>query len=248
MHSTDLRCVLLAGADLSLVDCNSCTVLHHVVLRGDIIVLASVLKHMATQADADLNATDELGQTALVLAVGHVTGSDNKKYEVPSSVCVALIEAGRTFRLYQMYQLETNAGIGADLTIASPKGETALHSAARRGNLRIVQTLLEYNASVDAQDCEQLTPLMVAMLNFRLQDTADMQLNIEALIAANADLNAVDQDDRSALMIAVSHLNSRILGTLLDTFRVPASVCIALIEAGQKCHLHKLRWFEACCC
>ena len=134
MHSTDLRCVLLAGADLSLVDCNSCTVLHHVVLRGDIIVLASVLKHMATQADADLNATDELGQTALVLAVGHVTGSDNnKKYEVPSSVCVALIEAGRTFRLYQMYQLETNAGRCRSHD-CEPKGRhgTAFSSTTRK--------------------------------------------------------------------------------------------------------------------
>ena len=97
MHSIDLRCELLAGADLSAVNCNSCTALHHAVLRGDVTVVASVLEYMAMQADADLNAVDKYGQNALTLAVCYVTES---QYRVPSSVSILLIDAGQTFRQY----------------------------------------------------------------------------------------------------------------------------------------------------
>ena len=95
IHTIDLRCELLAGADLTVANSDSCTALHYAVLRGDVTVVASVLEYMATQADADLNAVDKHGQTALTLAVD------------TSSICVALIEAGQTFRLYTVYRLDT---------------------------------------------------------------------------------------------------------------------------------------------
>ena len=106
MHSIDLRCELLAGADLSMANCHSCTALHYAVMRGDVTVVAYVLDYMAMQADADLNAVDKHGQTALTLAVCYVTES---QYRVPSSVSILLIEAGQTFRLCQMHRLETCA-------------------------------------------------------------------------------------------------------------------------------------------
>ena len=87
--------MLLAGADLSMVDIDSCTPLHHAVLRGDVTIVQSVLEHMAMQADADLNAVDKYGQTALTAALAHIMKSILfKKHRIPSSVCIALIEAG----------------------------------------------------------------------------------------------------------------------------------------------------------
>ena len=78
-----------------MANCHSCTALNYAVLRGDVTIVQSVLEHMAMQADADLNNIDQYGQTALAVALGFVTELDNnKKHRVPSSICVALIDAG----------------------------------------------------------------------------------------------------------------------------------------------------------
>ena len=77
------------------------------------------------------------------------------------------------------------------------------------------------------EPCDVYTPLMVAMLNFRPDNQVDMQLTVDALIAANADLNAVAQGGRTALMMALHNFYSA-------EDQTPASVCISLIEAGEK--------------
>ena len=73
---------------------------------------------------------------------------------------------------------------------------------------------------------------MVLLLSFRLQNRADMQEATEMLIAANADLNTVDQDGESALLMALGQAVTSDTNTV--TYRVPACVCIRLIEAGGK--------------
>ena len=123
---------------------------------------------------------------------------------------------------------------GADVTITSRHGYTALHYAARRGNLGIVQTLLEHNASVDAQDCGQLTPLMVAMrtlcLGANSNDQDTRQRIVEALIVPSTSINAVDIKGCTALGIATGTI---IKGSEKDTPIIAASLCIRVIEAGQ---------------
>ena len=121
---------------------------------------------------------------------------------------------------------------GADLTIVQSNGETALHSAARRGDPAIIQRFLHHSTLLDARNTKLLTPLMVLLLSFRLQNRADMQEATEMLIAANADLNTVDQDGESALLMAVGLAITSDNNTV--TYRVPACVCIRLIEAGGK--------------
>ena len=93
-----------------------------------------------------------------------------------------------------------------------------------------MKCMLEHGASVNTRT---RTPLMVAILNFGRENRADadMQLIIQALIAADANPNAVDEDGDTALTMALlSH------GRTADQIRkdnVPASVCILLIEAGE---------------
>ena len=119
---------------------------------------------------------------------------------------------------------------GADLTIANSLGDyTALHMAAQLGDLAVMQSLLEHGAPLNARTPELRTPLMTATIGFPLRDTENMQRTTEMLIAANADLNAVDHNGQTALMMALCRaLNSD--SNL--TYLVPTSACIALIEAG----------------
>ena len=70
-------------------DYYSATALHHAAQRGDAKIVRSVLKHMAMQAGADLNAVDQDGETALMVAI-----LDSKTYAEFAVVCIALIEAG----------------------------------------------------------------------------------------------------------------------------------------------------------
>jgi len=114
----------------------------------------------------------------------------------------------------------------------SPDGYAALHYAALRGDLRIVQTLLEHNASVDAQDCNQSTPLMIAMdtLSANSNDQDTQQRIVEALIVPSTSINAVDIKGCTALGIATGTI---IKGSEKDTPIIAASLCIRVIEAGQ---------------
>ena len=163
------------------------------------------------------------GQTTRNMKYHHRYASRSSR-QVGPSVCTRCISLNRML-------------VGADLTIANSKGDTALHSAARRGNLRIVQTLLEYNAPVGAQDCDQLTPLMIAMqmlnANSNSQDTR--QRIVEALIVSSTSINAVDMQGNTALVIALCCCDE---SAWKNKHIFPASLCIRMIEAGQKCHSH----------
>ena len=117
--------------------------------------------------------------------------------------------------------------------VADSDSKTALHIAALRRRPILVQSLLEHGACVDAI-CElHLTPLMMSVhpsaVHHNLKP-ADMQRTVKILIAANADLNAVDKNGRTALLLALFNFEIPENGVRED--RAPSSVCIALIEAG----------------
>lgn len=79
----------------------------------------------------------------------------------------------------------------------TPKGRlTALHLAARAGELQTVQVLVESGAGLDAFDAEGTTALIVATLNDHLDVT-------RALLEAGADPNVADTYGRTLLFAAV---------------------------------------------
>ena len=121
---------------------------------------------------------------------------------------------------------------GVDLAFANAEGNVALHCAVLRDDPTVVQCLLEHGAFVDSHNSHLLTPLMAATYGFRNEDKAAMQRTIEVLLAANADPNATDTNGVTILTVALA-----VRAKSADsngTYRVPASVCILLIEAGQK--------------
>ncbi|NOQ27596.1 MAG: hypothetical protein GQ564_19710 [Bacteroidales bacterium] len=90
---------------------------------------------------ADINATDEVGATALMGAA---------EYGV-YVVVEKLIDEG------------------ASLHNKNEEGQTALHLAVDRGNIESVKMLLEAGITVDEQDCEGTTPLMVAAHDYETE-------------------------------------------------------------------------------
>jgi ankyrin repeat protein len=79
--------------------------------------------------------------------------------------------------------------------VAEPDGTTALHWAAQRGDLAVVETLLRARARVEASTAYGVTPLALACLGGH---TAV----INALIAAGADPNAALPGGETPLMTA----------------------------------------------
>ena len=107
--------------------------------------------------------------------------------------------------------------------------------------------MLEHGACVDARTPGGCTPLMSAALKAHANENRhDSQLTIEKLIAANSDLNAVDEKGNTAIMQIVAELWD--LDNILncEMRRVRTSVSVTLIEAGQKFCLYQMHWLEAC--
>jgi ankyrin repeat protein len=117
-------------------------------------------------------------------------------------------------------------------------GETALHWAAADNYADVVRMLVKAGAPVDERSGAQVfarrrngqsvlplgswTPLMYAAR----QNASDV---VRALIALGADLNAVDPDGATALVIAILNAHYDVAGTLIDA---GADVNILDKEAG----------------
>ncbi len=82
---------------------------------------------------------------------------------------------------------------GADVNCCNYKKQTALHCAAKAGFVDIVELLLNRNASIDAQDRDGNTPLMVAV-----QSTIKKQENLRgvACLLLNAGANASQENHK----------------------------------------------------
>lgn len=117
--------------------------------------------------------------------------------------------------------------------------------AAHRGEIEIIDLLLQYKADINQQDAQGMTALMVA--------TAGQQHDLcRALLARRADINAQDKDGRTALMHAVlkeDHESIALLAcagadagiknkagkTVLDDLALPENAGLrATFDAAQK--------------
>ena len=121
----------------------------------------------------------------------------------------------------------------------------------------MIQSMLEHGACVNARSTPApgmvsrlCTPLMSAVMKaHRNENSQNSQLTIEKLVAANSDLNAVDETGNTALILAVVEswdLDNSNPGTRCafwqnyEMRRVNVSVCITLVEAGQTFCLYQM--------
>ena len=205
-----INVLLNAGADLSIVDIDGNTCLHHAVNRWcDNEVLEAIISH-----GADVNAVNKSNVTALMVAC-------HRRYENHISV---LLDAGADPGIVDVYGdsclihaakggcgievLESIIKHGAEGTNKSDK--TALMIACQKGNIDTINILLNAGVNPHISDADGNTCLIYAV-------DADCNKEVlQAIIKHGADVNAANEIDITALMIACWKGNIDTINTLLN--------------------------------
>ncbi|XP_027043650.1 ankyrin-3-like [Pocillopora damicornis] len=113
---------------------------------------------------------------------------------------------------------------GVDVAKQSSYGQQALHYAARRGNLKVVQVLLrEGKAEVNAKDNENSTPLHAASQEGKLDV-------VEILLQYGADPSLSDNDGYTAVHLAAKDGYDDVLEKLLSTAKTCGVSCPAILN------------------
>ena len=90
----------------------------------------------------------------------------------------------------KMVKLSLKAGVNVNLTMGSldglPSGCSALHLAAHRGDVSIINILISNGASLDAKDDTNLTPVVYA-------SRANNTLAVKTLARAGADMSGCEE-------------------------------------------------------
>lgn len=150
-------------------------------------VVSFFIDHMVSFG-MSLDATNEFGQTALMIAA----------------------EGGDTVTVRKLID------VGADIQKKSKTGYTALAFAAHNvgeNGTGMVQILLDSGATVDTMDIDGFTPLMFAVMGSDLFHACA----VEMLLNANADPHRVDADGHSVLNLSIGAFpGTHIPGLLLQ--------------------------------
>ena len=140
---------------------------------------------------ADPNAKESWhGQTALMWAAagGHT--------EAMRRLIAAGAYLDETSSLIDAPEIEQDRRQGGFVYAKIPRGSmTALHLAAREGQMESVRALIDAGADLDAQDAEDSTALILATVNGYL-DIAEL------LLESGADPNVADRFGRTVLFVA----------------------------------------------
>ncbi|KAJ7386254.1 hypothetical protein OS493_010658 [Desmophyllum pertusum] len=120
---------------------------------------------------------------------------------------------------------------GADVAKQSNYGQQALHYAARRGNLKVVQVLLkEGKARANATDNENSTPLHAA--------SQEGKLNVvEILLQYGANPSLSDNDGYTAVHLAAKEGHDDVLEKLLYTASNVGVSCSSILNKMSCLHL-----------
>lgn len=111
------------------------------------------------------------------------------------------IESGRS----AIFDYLLNAG--ADLHASDAYGWTALHHAVLRKQSDIVSLLIAHGVSLESKTRESLTPLMVAAWESKSEQIVKTLL--DACLSQGIDVNMVDDNGNTALMLALKDGDKR---------------------------------------
>ena len=211
--SNDAINVLLnAGADPNIADAEGDTCLHYAARNDQCTeVLQVIISH-----GIDVNTTNKKNVAALVIAC----------------------HKGNT------HEIQVLLNAGADPNIADADGDTCLHYAAQNIQCtEILQAIISHGADVNATNKENVRALMIACqkgnkntINELLNAGADPNIAdidgdtclhygaqndqctevLQAIISHGSDVNAVNKDNVTALMIACEKKNTDAINVLLN--------------------------------
>lgn len=175
IHSNEKMVNLLMGngADLHSVNEKKMNLLHMAAMGDSIQMITFLLQH-----NLDLNARDELGRTALIIAASRMSG--------------ALI---RTINLF--------VEMGADVNIETNDHRTALSWVTRNGLIDAAYMLLANNASVDAviaSEYDAINTIITACRQFDTFETSRVT-SLESVIELWKNNNIVLNSDMARVLL-----------------------------------------------
>ena len=205
--------LLQAGADPNINDLKGATVIHHAVTSGcRKRILQAIIGH-----GADVNIMNTQNCTALMMAcrkgdidatnVLLTAGTNPNTVDECGDTCLHLAVRGGCNE--ETVQAIINHGI--DVNAANKSNVTSLMIAYDEGNIDAINVLLQTGANPNMKDCEGTTALHCAAQAGCSKDT------IQAVIDYGADVNAVNKDNVTALMIACEKGNIDVINVLLQT-------------------------------
>jgi len=200
--------LLKAGANAAAVSPEGETVLMAAARTGNVELINALLKGGKSGANrADPNYKEGWkGQTALMWAAA----------EGHAAAVTALVAGGANVDEFSaeitLPAVDTDRRIGGFVYSSIPKGKlTALHFAARAGQLEAVRALIKAHANLDAVDSDGTNALVIATMNGR-PDIAIELMNAGAdpkiadkygrtVLFAATDMNTLDANPRPAPMM-----------------------------------------------
>lgn len=215
--------LLARGDDLNVAGADGITPLHLAATRGNVALVDALLA-----AGADHSLRDAHGQTPLF----------STAYRNRADAARRLLEAGAdpnakddngntpvipaTWTASQDV-VQVLVEKGADVNVVTTSGDTPVFSAVGHGTADILEMLLKAGAKVDVRDPN------FGALPLHLAAALGNKAMVEHLLAAGADLNAVENTGKTPLELAVNYGHRDVAEVLLAH---GASGSLAGIEAG----------------
>ena len=108
--------------------------------------------------------------------------------------------------------------VGADVKVCDNDGYTSLHHALLQSLTEIAELLIVAGSDVSARTMKGVTPTLLTMTHVSVGGGANL---FYILLQRNADVNAVDEDERSLVHAAVKHGKLEYLEALLKAGAMP---------------------------